>query len=85
MAPLRDQDVVLDAHPADGVEQLQDVGVDVARVDGMIEEVALEVLAAEVAVVGVREVTTVWVWMWQTKMGKGREIEREGILTCRAR
>src|SRR5690606_12037532 len=49
ITPLRNQDVVLDAHPADGVEQHQDVGGNVARVDRAVEEVSLEVLTAEVA------------------------------------
>ena len=47
---LRDQDIILDAHAADGVVFLQDVDVDVSRVDGVAEEIPLEVLTAEVAV-----------------------------------
>ncbi|KAJ6441650.1 LOW QUALITY PROTEIN: HET domain-containingprotein [Purpureocillium lavendulum] len=40
----RHEDAVLDAHAADGVVALEDVGVDEARVHGVVEEVALELL-----------------------------------------
>lgn len=50
VAVLSNKNAVLDAHAADGVEALQHVPVDEARVPRLGEEVALDVGAAEVAI-----------------------------------
>ena len=76
VAVARDEDAVLDAHPADGVVALEHVGVDEARVHGVVEEVALEVRAAKVAARGTTSATATLARMiylpghaWRTRRG----------------
>jgi len=73
IAVIRDEYVVLNADTADLVILFENVGVDVALVGGVFEEVALDVFAAEVTVVLV------------SVSSSGRKIERLGGFTFRAR